>query len=87
MSDSELPESREIVLRLLRGDINPVDDYILFMEDIVLFAVASVDEVDTEWLLGHIADTTWPYERRADLAAMMVRHRSEAFAVLGEAPR
>ncbi|MFI5719615.1 hypothetical protein [Nocardia sp. NPDC051750] len=84
MGDSELTASRDIVLRLLRGDIDPVRDRVLFMEDIVLFAVARLDEADTEWLLGHVADTSWAYERRADVAAMMVRHRPEAFAALGK---
>ncbi|NKY55730.1 hypothetical protein [Nocardia flavorosea] len=87
MGDSDLPLSRDIVLRLLRGEIDPVEDHMLVMEDIVLFAVARLDEADTGWLLHHLADTAWPYERRADVAAMMVRHRAEAFAALGDDSR
>lgn len=82
MSASKLSVSRDLVLELLRGDIDPARTPELFMEDIVLFAVARLDEADAEWLLGHVADTSWPYERRASIAAMMIRHRSEAVAAL-----
>ncbi|MDR7169056.1 hypothetical protein J2W56_002797 [Nocardia kruczakiae] len=87
MGGANLSASKDIVLRLLRGDLDAERDRMMFEEDIVLFALLRLDDKEPEWLLREIANTSWPREVRESLAAAMVKHRAEAAAALKDTDR
>ncbi|WP_063063997.1 hypothetical protein [Nocardia violaceofusca] len=87
MGGANLSASKEIVLQLLRGEIDADRNRAMFEEDVVLFALLRLDDKEPEWLLREIANTTWPRKLRETLAAAMVKHRAEATTALGDDPR
>lgn len=83
MNDQQrIATARDIVTEYLRGDIDPVRNPDMFDDDIVYFAVARLDRHDIDWLLAQLANPQWPYEIRADIAAMMPGHHAEGEAAL-----
>ncbi|WP_327100860.1 hypothetical protein OIE68_19925 [Nocardia vinacea] len=74
--------AREIVTKYLHGEIDPERNPEIFDDDIVYFAVARLDHHDIDWLLAQLANPQWPQKIRAEIAAMMPGHRTEAQAAL-----
>jgi hypothetical protein len=89
-SDSEagkLDSSRELITEFLRGEISQENERAIIEDDVLLFAVARLDEADPDWILGQLSNRTWPIELRAQILQLMVRHCPEGYAILGrEAP-
>ena len=83
----KLESSREVVSAFLRGEIDGQRKPAIFEEDILLLAVARLEEADPDWVLGQLSNQTWPVELRVEILRLMLRQYPAGHAVLNrEAP-
>lgn len=84
---NKLESSREVITEFLRGEVDPENEPEIFEDDILLLAVARLEEADPDWVLGQLSNRAWPVDLRAQILQLMVRRRPEGQAILArEAP-
>jgi hypothetical protein len=66
IADEKLENARDLVTKLLAGQITPQSHPMLFEEDIVLFSVRTVEQGDPTWLLSQLANTAHPLSGRIE---------------------
>src|SRR5262249_21747689 len=82
-NDSErIANSRAIASRVLSGEMTPESDPAAFDEDVVYFAVRTLEEHDSEWLLAEARDRRHPFAGRRNLASCMGRFQREIWREL-----
>jgi hypothetical protein len=82
-----LESSRAAITAFLSGEIDSDTQRVMFEDDILLFAVAHVDEADPDWILSQLSDQAWPAELRVQILWLMRSHYSQGHAILvREAP-
>lgn len=62
--DPRLGRSRDLVARVLAGEITQDNAREMFEDDVVLIAIRIVEKCDPDWLLGRLADGTLPFAGR-----------------------
>lgn len=85
--DETLTSARTFITRYLSGEVNENSHPEIFDDDILMFAVGTLDEGDPEWILRQLADQRWPVERRVEIFGPMRIHYAEGYKILqAEAP-
>jgi hypothetical protein len=83
----KVESSREVVSAFLSGEIDPERKPAIFEDDILLLAVARLEEADPDWVLGQLSNQAWPIELRVEILRLMLRQYPAGHAVLNrEAP-
>lgn len=82
---NKLESSREVITEFLRGEVDPENEPEIFEDDILLLAVARLEEADPDWVLGQLSNRAWPVDLRAQILQLMVRRRPEGQAILARA--
>jgi hypothetical protein len=86
--DPRLFASRELLLRVLGGEITQESDPMYWDDDAVLFAAAVVEKHDPDWLLAQLADTRWLFDARREILNYTNVLYERAYALLArEDPR
>lgn len=80
--ERKLDYSREVINAFLSGEIDPESRPAIFEDDVLMFAVARLEEADPDWILGQLSNRAWPAELRAQVLRLMVRRYPDGHAIL-----
>jgi len=87
ISIEDVDQARELVTRILSGELTYESEPDLFDEDVVLIHVRAVEAYDPRWLLDQLADERYPVSGRREVLYYMRDLRDEGIAALEAAPR